>query len=102
MSKKDEQINVAVPEALKLRAERLEKKTGIKPTEMGRVGLVEIMNRLEGGLPLMLTVSPEVLAAVAELYARGLDPVSILRNAMGEIERDHVLSAPAAVPSSQL
>jgi antitoxin component of RelBE/YafQ-DinJ toxin-antitoxin module len=97
MSKKDEQINVAVPEALKQRAERLEKKTGIKPTEMGRVGLVEVLNRLEGGLPLMLTVSPDVLRAVAECYAQRLDPLLILRNALGEIERDAALrSVPVA------
>jgi hypothetical protein len=96
MSKKTEQINVAVTEALYKRVEAQEIKTGIKGTEMGRIGLVEVLNRIEGGLPLMLTVSPEVLRAVAECYAQRIDPLTILRNALGELERDEALRAASA------
>lgn len=82
MSKKTSQINVAVTPELAQRAERIERKTGIKPTEMGRVGLVEVLNRLEGGMPLMMTISGEDLRLYAEVISLGGNPADILRAAI--------------------
>jgi hypothetical protein len=95
VGKKTEQINVAVTQALFDRASRLERKTGIKPTEMGRIGLVEVLNRLDVGLPPQPAISAEEAHAVQELRALGLDPLIILRNALSEVDRDVALSADA-------
>lgn len=90
--KKSQQLLVRITTDLEGRALKVERKTGIKPTEMCRVGLVEVLNRLEGGMPLIMTVSADDLRAHAEVIALGLNPATVLRDAVAA----HLTPPPSA------
>ena len=80
--KKTEQLGVRVTPEMCQRIARVEKRCGVKATEMCRLGLVEVLNRLESGMPAVLSASPAELRAIAECHALHVDPVEAMRVAV--------------------
>ena len=89
MSKKTEQINAAVTPADYARAKALERTHGIRATEMARIGLLEVMNRVEFGLPV---ITPAEAQLIAEARALGIDPVAAIRDRLAATQARDVES----------
>lgn len=81
MSKKTEQINVALTPEDYARAKALEATHGVKATEMGRIGLIEVMNRIDYG---WADITAAERAAIAEARTLHIDTVAALRAAIVE------------------
>lgn len=79
MAKKTEQLMVRLTEEVMDELERIQETKGIKPADVARMGLVEVMQRLQAGAP---AVNPELAQMVAKAEEHGLDLVAIIGDAI--------------------
>jgi hypothetical protein len=88
VSKKTVQLNVAVTPDTLARARRLQKHTGLKPTEIARDGLVRELERLEQHAN---PVTPKVAKAIASYRkVTGRDDVDLI---LADAMRAHIQRA---------
>lgn len=79
--KKTEQLLVRLTEELMKEVEAVEVSTGIKGTEMARMGLVEVVRRLKARAP---GVRPELALLLARAEEHGLDLLAVLEEAIAK------------------